>query len=76
MRLSTYIGASALSAALPLLASADHGHLKARQHHGIARRDPHATTIEKRGLFTNTRFTYYDITVGQCACCPFFARAV
>ncbi|KAI0027339.1 RlpA-like double-psi beta-barrel-protein domain-containing protein-containing protein, partial [Vararia minispora EC-137] len=23
--------------------------------------------IEKRGVFTNTRFTYYDITVGQCA---------
>ncbi|KZV60757.1 hypothetical protein PENSPDRAFT_716509 [Peniophora sp. CONT] len=64
MRLSTVFGLSALSAAPAVLANARHGS-NARRHHDLANRQE-TGVIEKRGIFSNAKFTWYDIGVAQC----------
>ncbi|KAI0797820.1 RlpA-like double-psi beta-barrel-protein domain-containing protein-containing protein [Abortiporus biennis] len=63
MRLSTLFGASLLSIALPLFASAEHG--QSRRHNSLARRARgDIQHIGKR--FDNARLTFYDVGLGAC----------
>jgi hypothetical protein len=61
--------------ALPLAVQASHGgtNNNHRRHHAdLAARvvntntTAEVNTLEKRAQFSNARFTYYDITTGQC----------
>ena len=63
MRLSTLFGLSAISVAPAVLANARQGS-NARRHHELANRQE--TGLSKRGIFSNAKFTWYDIGVAQC----------
>ncbi|VDB96872.1 unnamed protein product [Peniophora sp. CBMAI 1063] len=65
MRLSTLFGLSAVSLAPAVLANARQGS-NARRHHELANRQE--TGLSKRGIFSNAKFTWYDIGVAQVAC--------
>ncbi|CAL1704218.1 unnamed protein product [Somion occarium] len=68
MRLSTLIGGSFLSLALPFMAASQpaHGNAHARRHNEIAQRARGDVSSHLYKRFSGIRFTFYDVGLGAC----------